>query len=272
MPESITCEALYQQLGGSMTPTLIDVRREPAYNASTHILPGALRGSPEHINTWAAQLSRARTVVTYCVHGHEVSQQAATTLQGMGLNVYFLQGGFEHWMHAGLPTIARRAEFNLGASRWITRARPKIDRLACPWLVRRFIDPQASFYYVAADKVREQGAVLGAQPFDIANTTFSHRGQHCSFDAFLQEFDLHDKALDKLATIVRAADTDMLECSAQAAGLLAVSLGLSANILDDHALLEAAMPVYDALYTWCKTAQPEKHNWPMSAADTKTIT
>ncbi len=128
--------------------------------------------------------------------------------------------------------------------------------------MRRFIDPQADFFYVPAPEVRAQAAVLNAQPYDIPDTVFSHRGPLCSFDAFLAEFDLHDPALDALAQIVRAADTGQLATVPQAAGLLAISLGLAANIREDAVLLEAAMPVYDALYAWCKTARMETHNWP----------
>jgi rhodanese-related sulfurtransferase len=263
MPEPISNEALYQILGSASAPQVVDVRRAAAYEASTRVLPAAMRGAPEEIATWSARLSRARPVVAYCVHGHEVSQDAARALQGMGFHAQHLEGGIEQWIAAGRPTIARRGEFNVpGTSRWITRERPKIDRLACPWLVRRFIDPQAQFFYVPAAQVRAQAITLQAQPYDIADTTFSHVGAQCSFDAFLAQFDLRDPALDKLAGIVRAADTDTLEQAPQAAGLLAISIGLCTNIADDHALLESAMPIYDALYTWCKSAHTEKHNWP----------
>ena len=144
---------------------------------------------------------------------------------------------------------------------WITRERPKIDRLACPWLIRRFVDPQAEIVYVPAGEVLEVAQRTGAIPFDIPGVELSHAGPLCSFDAFLRKYRLDDPALGRLADIVRAADTDTLENSPQAPGLLAISLGLAANIGDDQALLRAAVPVYDALFTWCRSLTGERHDW-----------
>ena len=145
--------------------------------------------------------------------------------------------------------------------KWVIRERPKIDRLACPWLVRRFIDPEAEFLYVPANEVTSTARTSGAVPFDVPNVELTHDGPRCSFDAFIRKYELRDSALDELALIVRAADTDTLETSLQAPGLLAIMLGLGANIPDDHELLEAAMPVYDALYTWCRDLQQQRHGW-----------
>jgi rhodanese-related sulfurtransferase len=261
MSPTVSAAALNASLGRPHAPQLIDVRRQPAFEETPRMLPGALRGVPEEIAAWSRGLSRNRPVVVYCVHGHEVGKDTAQILRAQGFDAHALEGGIAEWMDAGLPTIKRRGDGGT-ASRWITRERPKIDRLACPWLVRRFIDPHAMFFYVPAAQVRDQAKALAAQHYDIPDTLFSHRGPLCSFDAFLAEYDLHDAALDKLATIVRAADTDALALAPQASGLLAISLGLCANIADDLALLEAAMPLYDALYAWCKTAQHEAHNWP----------
>ena len=146
-------------------------------------------------------------------------------------------------------------------SRWITRARPKIDRIACPWLVLRFIDPRAEFFYVPPEHVFSEARRLGAVAFDIEGAPVSHDGERCSFDALLKAYELQDAALQRLALIVRAADTDRLELSPQAAGLLAISLGLSQLHADDHAMLAAALPVYDALYAWCRDGQGETHRW-----------
>jgi rhodanese-related sulfurtransferase len=253
VPHSINAENLYARLGLPQSAAIIDVRKPAGFDETPRILPGARRGVPDNIATWARQLQKAKPVVVYCVHGHEVSQTTAATLRALGFDASYLEGGIAHWIEAGLPTVARRDEWYVPGhaalhSRWITRERPKIDRLACPWLVRRFIDPDASFFYVPATEVRSQAIALRAQAYDIPDTVFSHRGPLCSFDAFLAEFDLHDPAIDAVARIVRAADTDDFPSSAQAAGLLAISLGMGVNIADDDALLEAAMPLYDALY------------------------
>ena len=146
--------------------------------------------------------------------------------------------------------------------RWITRERPKIDRIACPWLIRRFVAKDAEFIYVPDEQVFAVATQTGATPYDIPGAEpFSHQGEQCSFDAFLDHYKLHEPALDRLAVIVRGADTARPELAPQAAGLLAISLGLSANFADDQAMLEQGMVVYDALYTWCRALQHETHNW-----------
>jgi len=145
--------------------------------------------------------------------------------------------------------------------KWVTRERPKIDRLACPWLVRRFIDPEAEIHYVPAAQVLPVAGSEGAIPFDVPEVELTHSGPLCSFYAFLEKYHLEDAALARLAEIVRAADTDTLDRSPQAPGLLAISLGLGANIADDQELLKAALPIYDALYTWCRSPGGERHGW-----------
>jgi len=145
--------------------------------------------------------------------------------------------------------------------KWVTRERPKIDRLACPWLIRRFIDAEAEIHYVPAPQVLAVAESEGAIPFDVPGVELTHSGPLCSFDAFLEKYHLEEPALARLAEIVRAADTDTLERSAQAPGLLAISLGLGANIGNDQELLETALPLYDALYTWCRSLGAERHGW-----------
>jgi hypothetical protein len=145
--------------------------------------------------------------------------------------------------------------------RWVTRERPKIDRLACPWLIRRFIDSNAEILYVPASQVLAVAQREGAVPFDVPGVELTHAGPLCSFDAILEKYHLEDPALAKLAQIVRAADTDTLDLAPQAPGLLAISLGLGANIRDDHELLDAALIIYDALYTWCRSMSGESHGW-----------
>jgi hypothetical protein len=149
-----------------------------------------------------------------------------------------------------------------GPSRWITRERPKIDRIACPWLVLRFIDPKAEFLFVAPERVLVEAQVQSAEPYDIPGVRFSHRGERCSFDAFIEEFGLEDQALDALALVVRGADTAKLGIAPEAPGLLAVSLGLSQLYSDDHEMLRAGLIVYDALYAWARHARCDRHGWP----------
>ncbi|RYY63467.1 MAG: chromate resistance protein [Comamonadaceae bacterium] len=143
----------------------------------------------------------------------------------------------------------------------MTRERPKIDRIACPWLVLRFIDPRAQFFYVPTAEVFTQARRLEAVPYDIPEAPITHQWERCSFDALIQAFELRDPALDALATIVRGADTDRLSIAPQAAGLLALSLGLSRLHEDDATMLQAALPLYDALYAWCLGARGETHSW-----------
>lgn len=145
--------------------------------------------------------------------------------------------------------------------KWITRERPKIDRIACPWLIARFIDKEPEFLYVPSDQVMTVAAQTGATPYDVPNVEYTHVGDDCSFDTFIKKQKLNDKALHDLAVIVRAADTDRLELAPQAAGLLAISLGLSRNFSDDHEMLSHGMVMYDALYSWCCNGRWEKHNW-----------
>lgn len=146
--------------------------------------------------------------------------------------------------------------------KWITRERPKIDRIACPWLIRKFIDPDAEFLYVAASDVPNVAAHTGAIPYDIQDVELSHDGELCSFDAFIKKYRLKDPALDQLAVIVRGADTSRLVLAPESPGLYAISLGLSQNYSDDHEMLAHGMVMYEALYAWCKTCQDEAHNWP----------
>jgi hypothetical protein len=146
--------------------------------------------------------------------------------------------------------------------KWITRERPKIDRIACPWLIARFIDKEPEFLYVPAKDVLTRAEQTGATPYDIPGVEMSHVGEHCSFDAFLKKYDLTDPALQQLAEIVRGADTSRLDLTPQSPGLYAMSLGLSATFADDHEMLKHGMVMYDALYAWCRQCQAETHNWP----------
>ncbi len=264
-------------MGRADAPLLLDVRRETKFAESPHRLAGALRCQPEQISAYASSQT-PREVVVYCVYGHNVSADAATTLRAAGWDARALAGGIEGgedgvdtpddiatWRAAPLPRVCKRPDWGVtgeAPSHWVTRARPKIDRIACPWLIRRFIDPQAVFHYVPTAQVLDEARRLHAVAYDIPGAPVSHDGELCSFDTLLKAFALEDVALQTLARIVRGADTDRLDLAPQAAGLLALSLGLSSlHADDDHAMLEAALPMYDALYAWCRSAQDEPHNW-----------
>ena len=150
--------------------------------------------------------------------------------------------------------------------KWVTRERPKIDRIACPWLVTRFIDDAPEFLFVPSDRVLATSSVTGAIPYDIPDVELSHVGDLCSFDAFLKKYALADPALHHVAAIVRGADTGRPELTPQSAGLLAISLGLSRNFADDHEMLKHGLVIYDALYAWARELQGETHGWPPVAA------
>ena len=239
-------------------PQILDVRRNPAYAAAAEIIPGAIRRDPERIADWWRSLDLARPVVAYCVHGHEASQGAAKFLAEHGYSARYLEGGFEAWRAAGNALAAKPALPTI----WVTRERPKIDRIACPWLIRRFIDANAQFHYVPAPRVLQTAKDVGGVPYDVPGVEFTHVGDHCSFDTFIAKYKLGDPALLKLAEAVRGADTDNLALAPPAAGLFAISLGLSANIHDDHEMLRYGLVIYDALYRWYRDQSSEAHNWP----------
>jgi rhodanese-related sulfurtransferase len=262
MDEFVTAAALRQSLQSDNPPLVVDVRPKPAFIGARDMIRGALRRDPLRVADWGATLPPAAGVVVYCVHGHEVSQGAARALRGAGIRACYLEDGIEHWREAG-GELARKPA---GAStRWVTRERPKIDRIACPWLIRRFVDPQAEFLYVPAADVRSVAATRDATPYDIPDVKFSHEGERCSFDAFIEAYRLRDPALEELALIVRGADTARPEIAPQAAGLAAVSIGLSCLVRDDHEMLEHGMVLYDALYAWCKQGKDEVHTWNLVA-------
>lgn len=266
MTKHVTTQAIYDQLGLRESPLLLDVRSTSDFERTPRMVSGSIRFDAGNVPEAARKLPLQRPLALYST-GKADLDSIAISLSTRGHHVSVMDGGIDRWIDEKRPTIKARPEFGVpGESQWVTRERPKIDRIACPWLIRRFIDPLASFFYVPAPLVRAEAASLDAQPYDIPDVTFSHRGPNCSFDAFLDEFDLHDPVLDGLADIVRAADTGQLEQSREAPGLLAISLGLSASIRDDQLLLEQAMSIYDALYTWRKTARDETHSWPQKAA------
>jgi len=257
---AISASGLRALIGHETPPIVIDVRRNERWQEASDLIDGALRRDPAQIEQWKKTLPAGAEVVVYCVHGHEVSQNVATALRAVlpTLGAKFLEGGIEHWRAEG---GALRAKPKGASTRWVTRERPKIDRIACPWLVKRFIDPDAEFLYVPTPDVKKVASEREAVPYDVPDVEFSHDGELCSFDTFIWRFRLRDPALDDLATIVRGADTGKLGLAPQAAGLLAVSLGLSLVFTNDHEMLKHGMTMYDALYRWCKEGKSETHTW-----------
>lgn len=246
---------------GDLSLLILDVRREAAFTSGAESLPGAIWRDPDEVAEWEPELELARPILVACAHGHEVSQEVAAFLRDRGWPARYLVGGIEGWREAGGAMAPKPRP----SSSWVTRARPKIDRIACPWLIRRFIDPGARFRFVPASQVLESAAATGAVPFDVPDVDLTHVGDGCSFDTFLVRYGLHDPALARLAPIVRGADTDRHDLAPQAAGLFAISLGLSACFPDDHAMLRHGLVLYDALYRWCRDLQEETHGWPPRA-------
>ncbi len=258
----ITPAQLMRLIGTPDAPTLIDVRTDEDFAADPRLLPGTLRLPHDRVATHAPALA-GRATVTICQRGRKLSEGAAAILRSHGATAEVLEGGWLGAVAAGLPALPARLLPAPGQSGlWVTRHRPKIDRIACPWLIRRFIDPGARFLYVAPSEVMEVAERFGAEPFDVEGVTYSHRGDLCSFDAFLDDFGLRTEALDRLALVVRAADTDAHDLAPQAAGLLALSVGLSRQYRDDLAQLDAGMGLYDALYRWARDGFDEGHDWP----------
>lgn len=274
-PDAISAEKLSKLLGTPRCPVLLDVRSEATRLSDPRLLPGARRLAEADLSSSA--LGRLATelagqpVVAVCARGHGRSQGAAAWLRHLGVSAEYLEGGQAGWVAAGLPLIDLdriTALDDQGRSLWVTRARPKIDRIACPWLIRRFIDSRAVFLFVAPAEVPGVVEHWGAMPFDIEGAFWSHRDELCTFDVLLMELGLSVPALDRLARIVRGADTARLDLAPEAAGLLAASLGLSRMYASDLEQLEAGMGLYDAFYRWARDATGETHNWPSAKAGT----
>lgn len=256
---SISIEKLARLIGTPNCPSIIDVRP-----TRDELLPASQARSAEDVRDWARNFAGQKAVVS-CVHGRERSAGVAALLRSEGVEAEILEGGFAAWRDAGLPVIstAKLPERDpSGRTVWVTRSRPKVDRIACPWLIRRFVDPTAVFLFVAPAEVAGVAESFGAAPFDVDGVFWSHRGETCTFDTMIEEFGLASiEALARLAVIVRGADTARPEIAPQAAGLLAASLGLSRMYADDLEQLEAGMPLYDAFYRWCRDAVDETHDW-----------
>lgn len=267
---SISPADLWRKIGTGSAPIIVDVRRPETIESSNGLLPGSAVRDPHDAETWSFG-GDIGLIVIVCREGHERSQMAAAYLRARGLDARVLEGGYEAWRAAMLPVIDRATVLGIvpkSPSLWVTRRRPKIDRVACPWLIRRFIDPQARFLFVDPPEVSAVAREADAIPFDIEGVALSHDGERCSFDTMLKLFGLESEpSLARLALIVRGADTARPDLAAEAAGLHAVSIGLSAlSGDDDHGLLQRGFVIYDALFTWLRYASDERHNWPAKAA------
>ena len=272
---SISPQDLWHAMATPRAPQLVDVRRRDIYESVAGLLPGSVWREPTALASWIDTLDRARPIVVACKAGKELSQNITAKLRAAGYDATMLAGGQGAWLEARLPLVDRKTAdrimpkrpSTLGSSTWITRRRPKIDRVACPWLIRRFIDADAKFLFVDPAYVADTAREFGAIPFDIEGVEISHEGERCSFDTLLKLFGLESEpSLARLALIVRGADTARPDLAPEAAGLHAVSLGLSALAGDDdHGLLKQSFVIYDALFAWLRFAAEEKHNWPAKA-------
>ncbi len=263
-PTQITVAQLSRLIGTPNAPVLVDVCIDEDFRDHPRFIPGAIRHPFRDIASLAPKLAGERVIVV-CKKGLKLSEGASAILRTQGIAAESLKGGNVAWRDAGQPLVPaeklplRNAE---GRTVWVTRHRPKIDRIACPWLIRRFIDRNAQFLFVAPSEVMAVAEKFEATPFDVEGVFWSHRGDLCSFDVMVEEFALEIEPLKHLATIVRGADTNRHDLAPEAAGLLAASLGLSRMYRDDLAQLDAGMLLYDALYRWARDATDEGHDWP----------
>ncbi len=265
-PNEITVSQLNRLIGTPECPVLVDISIDPDFADDPYLIPGSYRHPHTDIDGLVSTLGSKRAVIT-CQRGIKLSQGLTAWLRSEGIAAEYLQGGMYGWRdHADTVRVpaASIPGRSGGSTLWVTRHRPKIDRIACPWLIRRFVDPKARFLFVSPAEVTGVADRYGATPFDVEDVTFSHRGDQCSFDTMLDIFELHTDALDRLATVIRAADTNRHDLAPEAAGLLAVSVGLSRQYANDIEQLEAGLHFYDALYRWARDGHEEGHDWPTS--------
>ena len=255
-PNQISPAQLSRLIGTPDAPVIFDVRLPEDVGNDPRSLPSAVLRGHDHFDTPFAGIARA---VVVCHRGRKLSEGVAALLRIQGIVAEVLEGGHMAWAKADLPLVSHAEHAH--SALWVTRHRPKIDRIACPWLIRRFVNPSARFLFVAPAEVADVAARFNATPFDIEGVRFSHEGETCSFDTMLRVFGLQTPALLRVAEVVRAADTNRHDLSPQAAGLLAISVGLSRQYRDDLAQLEAGMALYDALYRWARDGFDETHDW-----------
>ena len=263
---AISPNKLERLIGTPHAPAIIDVQTPEDFAADPRLVPGAVRRRHAEVAQWAGDFA-GRNAVVICREGKKLSEGVSAWLRHEGIDAESLDGGARGWAAADLPMVP---EANLpprdaqGRTVWVTRARPKVDRIACPWLIRRFVDPHAVFLFVSPSEVAGVADRFGATPFDVEGdgVVWSHDGERCTFDVMIEGFGLSNLApLAHLAIIVRGADTARPDLVPEAAGLVALSLGLSRMFADDLEQLDAGMLIYDALYRWCRDATGETHDW-----------
>ena len=263
-PNEITPQQLNRLIGTPDCPEIVDICIDPDFAADPYLIPGSWKHPHTDIPGLIARLNGEPCVIV-CQKGIKLSQGLAAWLRSEGIAAEYLQGGMYGWrdtegaMRVPFATLPDPVG---GSTLWVTRHRPKIDRIACPWLIRRFVDKRARFLFVSPAEVAGVAERYGATPFDVEGVFWSHRDERCTFDTMLSEFQLSSPALSTLADIVRGADTNRHDLHPVAAGLLAVSVGLSRQYRDDTNQLEAGMALYDALYRWARDGQTEGHDWP----------
>src|ERR1700712_2704506 len=242
-PDAITVTQLNRLIGTPDAPLILDVRTDEDHAADPRALPASIRRDYQTVASWAGKYA-GRPVAVVCTRGLKLNQGVAAWLRHAGAKAEFLEGGFNAWKEGkGLLLRPQHvpARDSEGRTVWVTRTRPKIDRIACPWLIRRFVDPDAVFLFVAPSEVEAVAERFGATPFDIEGIFWSHRAELCTFDVMIEELGLSSEPLERLATMVRAADTGRPELSPEAPGLMAASFGLSRMFDDDLAQLDAGM-------------------------------
>lgn len=274
MSKSISAQDLSNLSGTSNWPTVVAATRCFKFEEEGRAIAGSVWRDHMQTEGWGSDLARlGKPVIVYCLHGHNVSQLAVARLRAQGIDARHLEGGIDAYEAVGGLVLKQRGPdvplLLLEPTRWITRERPRVDRIAFAWLVRRFIDPMAELHFVEPEWVVDIAEEMGAIPFDVDGVTYSHKrenGELCCVDTLLDLFGIEDPALRLLARIVRGADTGDLDLAPQAAGLLAISLGLSSSQDDDLAQLEKGMMIYDALFAWCRHATGETHAWTSGKA------
>ncbi|MEP3276539.1 MAG: sulfurtransferase/chromate resistance protein [Stappiaceae bacterium] len=266
-PTEITVSQLSRIIGTPECPVLVDTCIDEDFDADARYVPSSFRHSFKQIEALIPSIG-SRKVIVICKKGLKLSQGAAALLRNAGIAAESLEGGKYAWRDAGLPLVPAEKipqRNPAGQTVWVTRQRPKIDRIACPWLIRRFIDPGAQFLFVAPSEVMNVADYFDATPFDVDDVFFSHRSDLCSFDTMIEEFSLLTEPLRHLAVIIRGADTNKHDLAPESAGLLAASLGLSRMYRNDLNQLDAGMHIYDAFYRWARDATDEGHDWPASS-------